>query len=325
MKRKNQMRLILFIIFISFLMSNFAVSQDDRLNGLLEKIKTYDFGQSRNEFTAIEEMIVESSIEPETRKRLAYSLAKLLETDATYVCKQFVCRQLARIGTEKEAVILAKLLTDEKLSDMARYALYHIDHPIVDQYLLEAAEQTNGQVLIGIINTIGSREDEKAVKQLSLLLNESDINVAMAAARALGKIGGETAAISIKKMLSKSKGNLRDALLHAYLNCADKFLSNGENKSAAKIYEFICNNIKEPNIRSAALKGLQKAGHLKAFPMVFSALKEENLELQKVAVSLITEFSGQTNTKKFANLLPHLSPKVQVMRRKNGYSRNQQR
>lgn len=92
----------------------------------LEKIQSYDYGQNREPLSALSDMVHAASDAPKG-KVFAVKLAAVLETPVTYACKDFLCRQLAVIGTEDQVESLGKLLVDEKYSDMARYALARID------------------------------------------------------------------------------------------------------------------------------------------------------------------------------------------------------
>ena len=58
-------------------------------------------------------------------KAIEKALLGVLTSDAKYAGKQYVCRELSLVGTDQSVPVLAKMLTDEKLSDMARYALEH--------------------------------------------------------------------------------------------------------------------------------------------------------------------------------------------------------
>ena len=121
-------------------------------------------------------------------------LTAVLKSDAPQKEKADACRELARIGTKDAVAPLAALLSDEKLSHMARYGLETIPDSSVDKALREAAGKLQGRMLVGVVGSLGVRRDTKAVKVLTKLLHDSDNDVAQAAARALGSIGTPPAA-----------------------------------------------------------------------------------------------------------------------------------
>ena len=161
-----------------FLQGTALVAAD--MEGLLGEIKAYDYGQSRENLTKISDIIREAGTDATALGGIEKQLAAFLDTDATFAAKQFVCKQLSLIGTEQSVAVLAKMLTDEKESDMARYALERIPGDSVDSALRGALGKTKGKTQVGIINTIAVRGDLKAVAALVKLMDSSDNMVASA-------------------------------------------------------------------------------------------------------------------------------------------------
>jgi len=155
------------------------------------KILTYNFGDSREPLMVIQDRVRSSYGNPETRLDLELQLAELLKKEeATWACKDFACRQLRIVGTKESVPDLASLLTDEKLSDMARYALELNTDPAVDKALVKALKKVQGNQLVGIINTLGERKTKDAVDALRDLSTGQNADVAAAARDALTKIQG---------------------------------------------------------------------------------------------------------------------------------------
>ena len=158
----------------------------------IEKITTYRFGESRENLTIVADRVRTSYGNSEERLRLEKQFAQILRSDeATLECKDFICRQLWVIGTKVSIPALAKMLTDDKTSDMARYALEQNPAPAAGKALRKALKKTEGTVLIGIINSLGERRDEKSVKALKKLLLQQDKEIASAAEASLKKINIE--------------------------------------------------------------------------------------------------------------------------------------
>ena len=118
----------------------------------------------------------------------------VLKSDAPQKAKADACRELARVGGADAVPALAALLADEKLAHMARYALETIPDPSVDVALRSALHRLRGNLLVGVIGSIGVRHDAAATSALVKLLGDPDADVAQAAARSLGKIATPTAA-----------------------------------------------------------------------------------------------------------------------------------
>jgi len=156
----------------------------------LQKIVTYKFGESRENLTSVTDRVRASYDNPQERLLLEKKFAEILKSDATLECKDFICRQLWIIGSDVSVPALAKMLVDEETSDMARYALQLNPSSKAGKALRKSLGKTQGTVLIGIINSLGERRDEKSKKALEKLVLASDKEVASAASAAIDKISG---------------------------------------------------------------------------------------------------------------------------------------
>jgi type 1 glutamine amidotransferase len=229
------------------------------LQELLEKVKTYDWGQSRLALTEVSETIKKAYGNEAELVKIEKALLGVLDSDATLAGKQFVCRELSIIGTEQSVPTLAKMLADEKTSDMARYALERIPGSAVDEALRGALRKSKGNVRIGIINSLGQRRDKGAVRNLSRLLGRPDEAVAAAAAAALGQIADAQATTALAEAKDKTSGKLQMVVLDAYLKCADQLVADGQKAPALAIYKELQKEGMPKPIRTAALTGMLNA------------------------------------------------------------------
>jgi type 1 glutamine amidotransferase len=160
-----------------------------KLDSILGNVVKYDYGQSRETLTDLADFVRKSYPYIKLRREVEQKLiGALINKDATFAAKQFICRQLRLIGSDISVPILAKMLVDDKTSDIARYALEPIEGALVDKTLLDAIDKTSGKTKTGIINTIGVRADAKAVSKLSGFVNDSNKLIASASITALAII-----------------------------------------------------------------------------------------------------------------------------------------
>ncbi len=228
------------------------------LNPALQKILTHRFGESRENLTVVADMVRASLSDPEKLLLLEKQFVSILESDATYECKDFICRQLWIMGTKESVPVLSKMLLDEKTSDMARYALERNECPDAGKALAGALGKVKGNVLIGVINSLGERRDIKSVKKLASLMFKPEKNVAIAAAAALGKIGNSNAEKALQKARIKGSPSLHAAASHALLVTAYNLTEEGKREDAANIYKSLCSLDEPQQVRRAALKGLER-------------------------------------------------------------------
>ena len=239
-----------------------SLGKGSEMEELFEKIKKYDYGQSRAELTEVSNMIRDAYGSPQKLKQIESSLIGVLKSaDATPAAKQFVCRKLSIIGTEACVPALTTMLTKKPASkqephpaDMARYALERIPAELAGVALRKALPNTSGKAKVGIINSLGQRRDSKAVGALSKLVYSSDALEADAAAAALGNIAGPDATKALAEARTKTKGKLRLVVLDGYLKCADKLAAEGKRREASAIYREL--STEPAPIGAAALRGM---------------------------------------------------------------------
>jgi len=226
------------------------------MDELIDKIKKYDWGQSRAALTVFSDNMRENYGKAKKLREIEDSLLDVLTSDATRAGKQFACRQLSIIGTKQSVPALAKMLTHKETSDMARYALERIPDAAVDDALREALPKTSGKVQVGIINSLGQRRDSKSVSALSLLVSSSDPLAAEAAVASLGHIADSQATEILAKAKNETSGKLRVPVLDAYLKCADRLAAQGQKEKALAIYKELYKSNEPTSIRAAALRGM---------------------------------------------------------------------
>ncbi len=227
--------------------------------GLLEKVKTYSWGQSRVALTEVTDAIRKDCGDKDETAKNERALLGVLESDGSGAGKQFVCRQLSIIGTKQSVPTLAKMLTDETYSDMARFALERIPDPAVNTALRDALPKSEGKPKVGIINSLGQRRDKQAVGALGGLVGDRNQMVATAAVAALGKIADEQAMKILADARNKSSGKLLMRVLDAYLLCADRLVADGKKAQALLIYKELQQEEMPKPIRTAALTGMLNA------------------------------------------------------------------
>jgi HEAT repeat protein len=191
---------------------------------------------------------------PSDKEQEAKLIAVLAKSDASLKDKADACRVLALIGTKECIAPLAGLLSDEKLSHLARYALEPNPDPAVDEALRAALKTLKGRPLVGAIGSLGVRRDQKAVEPISALLKDADPAVAKAAARSLGRIGVASAAEALQKNVDVSSPALRLAVSEGLFRCAEHLVAEGKTAEALVIYD----RLNRPNslvqVRTSAVR-----------------------------------------------------------------------
>jgi len=275
-----------------------------------DAIEEYDFGKSRRALAAIEEEI--RNLRPPVFPQVEERLLRVLELPkTTFAGKQFICRMLRRIGSAQSVPALSKLLADEELSHMARFALQHMPAPEAGAALHEALPKFAGSLKIGLIGSIAQRGDRQAVPELAKLATAGNTRIARAAIGALGRIGGSQAANILAG--TKVPAELTEARDNALLMCADSMLADRQNREAVAIYRKMVSADNSTWIRIAAYKGFVQAEKDKAVPIVLTLLSDKDLDLQRAAGKFMTEMPGTAVTKALAEQLENLGADAQIV------------
>jgi len=298
--------------FLLFAPSPGAATMDEAI----AKLRQFQNGQDQRVLEDVDQYVNMATAQTGLdggRAELAQRLGALLETDASFEAKQFACRQLAKIGTPKELPALAKLLTDEKYSDMARYGLGSIPGPEVDAALKAALGQTQGKVRIGIISTMAYRRNQEFLSVLIPLTMDGDNELARAALTAVGHIGGTQAAEALIRDLAAARLEDRFVVADALLACADGFVAQGQKDKASELYASMLKAEMPVLTQAAALRGLAAIGDPGAISQVLTALRSGESVMQKAGMSCIQLMQGSEITQEFAKEIPNLPVKTQVV------------
>jgi HEAT repeat protein len=169
----------------------------------------------------------------------AAKLASVLKSEAPVFDKAMACRRLAVVGDKDAVPALASMLADEKLATYARSALEAIADPAAGAALREATGHLDGELLIGVLNSIGKRRDASAVDLLSRLLAHQNRAVAAAAVRALGSVGSVKAAEVLQKALAEAGPGFRPVVAAACMICAARLQQQDCRDPAVALYDAV--------------------------------------------------------------------------------------
>lgn len=234
----------------------------------------------------------------------------VLQSQASPRDKNAACAWLKLHGTVQSVPALAALLTDEQLSQSARYALESMPGAEPENALLAALGKTSGLLKAGIINSLGVRRDAAAVPDLANLLTDSDAEIANVSAAALGDIASSAALTALQGQLAKASAS--DALLDGCLRWARHALADGDAKSALPVYQDIYQRQTKKFVHVAAFRGLVLASGKRGVDLVTDAIAKGPASIQSAAIQMVHEKELPGATKAVAALLPKVDALVQI-------------
>ncbi|MHC5057507.1 MAG: HEAT repeat domain-containing protein [Planctomycetota bacterium] len=236
------------------------------------------------------------------RGEIEDALIKIAEsTQASAGARDYALRMLQRIGTERCVPTLARLLTDKEMSHHARLGLERMaDSSQAGEALLTALASARDAAKVGIIGSIGRRRDSGAISRLARLTSDSNAEVASAALKALGRIGG---AASLRYLgRARGSGKVAAARVNGILLCAESL----DDRRAADVYGKLYRDETENRFRAAALSGLARTDPHKAGTMIVDLLRGEDSYLRRTALRSATVTPGETLTRSLTGALAGL-------------------
>ena len=99
--------------------------------------------------------------------------------------------------------------------------------------------------------------------------------------------GGDAALAAIETAVKSGNPKLAAVALDAKLRCADRFVAEDKKSKARAIYDGLYTSAKGVHIRTAALRGMVRAGSDEASSIVMKPLFGDDRAMQAAAVGLI--------------------------------------
>jgi HEAT repeat protein len=277
----------------------------------LANISSYKFGDSRIHLSEFAQIIDSLAKSKESREMAEEDLLKFLQSDATFAGKQFACRELRIIGSEKSASVLLEMLMNDKTTDIAKYALENIQGEKIDEALTELLLSTKKNIKIAIINTLAVRGNKNSTPPIGELLKSTDNEIAITAASALGKLGDKKAFQYLETQLNTSNLQLRSTILDSYLLSIDKLVNQQKLEEANSYYLNLHSKDIPTKMKQATLVGIIKTSGNKG-KEILNRITSEPDKLKFIPISKIRELPADTDLNSFVQLMPTLKPANQI-------------
>ncbi len=236
-------------------------------------------------------------------------LLAILRSEAPGADKAIACKHLAIHGSDAAVPDLAKLLSDAQFASWARIALEAIPGAVVDEALRKATDSLDGNLLVGTINSIGVRRDANAVETLTARLQDKDGEVASAAAVALGRIGNDAAAKSLRLSLASAPGYVRSAVAEGCVLCAERLHAAGKSADAVAIYDEVRRaDVPKQRIIEGTRGAILARSPQEGLPLLLEQFRSADKALFQLALGTAREFPGNAVDKALATEMARATP-----------------
>jgi HEAT repeat protein len=237
---------------------------------------------------------------PRSSAEQARQSLAVLQSNAPAEEKALACKRLAVFAGPESVAALAPLLGDERLASWARIPLEVIPGQAADDALREAMGRLYGNLLVGVINSIGVRGDTKAVEPLAGRLKDANAEVAAAAAIALGRIGGSAAVSALEAALGSGPVVVRSAVAEGLVVSAERSVASGDAEGAARLYDAVRRSDLPPQRILEATRGAILARQAAGLPLLLETLRSPDRDTFDIGLRTIRELPGQAITEALA-------------------------
>lgn len=230
---------------------------------------------------------VGNDVPPETEL-----IATLKSEQSPKADKAIACKQIAVFGSAAGVDAVAALLPDPELNSWARIALEAIEDPAAEAALIDALSKTEGLSLVGVVNSLGVKRSADAVDDLAKHLDHENELVARAASLSLGKIGNPQATVALKNALDAERMSVRSAVAEGVIRCAEAAMQNGENATAADLYDLVLATEVPGPRQVEATRGAILARGKDGVDLLLESLASDNKRIRYIALTTARELTG---------------------------------
>lgn len=239
-------------------------------------------------------------------------IAVLQRPDASQHDKARACQQLGEFGTREAVPALAALLSDQALSAYARSGLEGIPDPSAAEALRSALTRVKGNLLAGVVNSLGVLRDAKSVGALGKLAGDPGSGVAKEALLALGRISNAETIRILRRALGTGSAALRPDAAAACLIAAEFQLAEGNAQTAVSLYDAVRTADIAVSYRLGATRGAIVARKSEGVDLLLKLLKSEDREIRYVALLTIREIPSDRLAQALNSELEAARPELQA-------------
>ncbi|MCA9213582.1 MAG: HEAT repeat domain-containing protein [Planctomycetales bacterium] len=224
--------------------------------------------------------------------------------DTSDVDRANAFEKIGDVASEDAVETLTSFLDDEKWSHYARFALQKMQGKNVTDALLELVDSLEGELQLGLIDTIGRRGDTAAVPHLTKMLKHSDAKVASASAAALGGIGTVESANALAEALSSEQdADRKESLASSILLVGQRLAKSGQAATAIKLFDQLRTSDLPKAFQLGATYNAMLARGSDGVELLVEQLKSSDQEFFRTGLAVARVLPGESATKAITELL----------------------
>ncbi len=281
------------------------------LDAILKTLSAWNGGIESAAIWQLRDYVYARKDDPAGRAECEAALLGFLKTPATLSAKLTATRFLRVVAGDTAVPALQAMLADPRSADYAIYVLQQLPGPAAEGALVQALTSTRGTARAGVVTALGERRANGALPALVPLLSQPEFNVA--AATAIGRIGGPAAAAALTASYGAAQGPFKRTLAPSMLAVAESLLAAKNPEGALGIYRTLSSDRSLPApVRRAAFLGEIAAADEGAAGLVTTMLDSTDPDERQAAVAKIVDVVPAEGIGPVCERLPRLPEPMQI-------------
>ena len=283
----------------------------EKADNLLSEVKQYDWDKNQKPLHEMTLFVRDCLNNSKDAMVVEVKLLTALSENVNFAVKDYICRQLAVIGSELSVPALGKMLVDPETSNIARYALERINSDKVDSVFIDVLNgRSDDKIKSGVLISLGVRKCSDAVSVIKGYLVSSNEYLVISALQALSDIGNTAAA---NALLAVSPSSAKDRYYDALLACGNKLAKNGNTQIAINLFEKVYSQGNDSIVKLGALISLIQTDKTNSAKLVKAALEGGDIDLQKAAIQTLSKLNDTTLLNSIASSIMGFSDNAKIM------------
>lgn len=230
-------------------------------------------------------------------------------------------RALGQLGGASSVELLAQAAAGSSGEEQkaARASLYRLRDPQVDQVILAGIPKADAKTKVELIGCVGERNIRPGVGALLQTAKDADRNVRIESLRVLKVIAGpEDLPALVELLINVKSSSDRSEAQKTVAAVAHKI--EDKNRQAASVLA-VLPAVTEVQARCSLLSVLGKIGDNTALPVLTTALKDGNAEVQATAIRALSDWPTPEPAAELLNVAESSSNKVHRILALRGFVR----
>jgi len=199
-------------------------------------------------------------------------------------------RALGQLGDDSNVELLAQSAAGARGTEQkaARDSLYRLRGPNIDKVILAAIPKAEVKTKVELISSVGQRNIKAGVETLLATAKDSDRKVRIESLRTLKVVAGPENLPALVELLINAKSSTDRTETQKTIAAVAHRIAD-KNRQATSVLAALP-SVKGTAARCSLLNVLGRIGDNSALPVLYTSLKDENVDIQTAAIRALADW-----------------------------------